>query len=85
MTVCTRGREPVLSVAENAERIIAAMVELDASGDGQFLAGTVMPDHIHLLFVLGERLTLARIMAKVKSRARRADAPWRWQGNSFEH
>ncbi len=61
------------------------MNELTLAGDWQLLAATVMPDHIHVLFTLGERLPLDRVMAKLKSCARAADEAWRWQANVFEH
>lgn len=61
------------------------MNELIVAGDWRLLAGVVMPDHVHVLFTLGERLPLDRVIAKFKSRARSADAVWRWQANVFEH
>ena len=48
---------------------------------------TVMPDHLHLFFTLGERLTLSRTIARLKAktqvliRAQGAD----WQDNFYDH
>lgn len=70
---------------ESLKRILAAMDELTLAGDWQLLAATVMPDHVHILFTLGERLSLDRVIAKFKSRGRPPDATWRWQANLFEH
>ena len=42
-----------------------------------------MPDHLHVLFELGERLSLDRVVAKLKALSKhdRID----WQPNYFEH
>lgn len=61
------------------------MNDMSLAGDWQLLAATVMPDHVHVLFTLGERLSLDRVIAKLKARGRSADAVWRWQANVFEH
>lgn len=60
---------------------------MHAAGDGELLAATVMPDHVHLLFVLGSRLTLGQVMAKFKSLVRNLGrgVDWEWQADGFEH
>lgn len=85
-TVCTRDRKPVL--ARNAEVLAIKTVcsDMDTIGDFSLIASVVMPDHAHLLFTLGERLSLDRVMAKFKASTRNvAAADWRWQDNGFEH
>lgn len=61
--------------------------EFDSRGDTETLAATVMPDHIHWLFTLGERLTLGRVLAKFKVRSSRLwnDQNGEWQRDYFEH
>lgn len=45
-----------------------------------------MPDHIHVLFVLGERLPLHRWVAKFKFQSRpRLPERVSWQRNFYEH
>jgi hypothetical protein len=60
---------------------------LPASGDVEWLASTIMPDHVHLLLALGGRLELGRLMAKIKGNAARHLPELRpiWQENAFEH
>ncbi len=65
------------------------MQSFGASGDLVWLAGTVMPDHLHLIFELGDRLPLDRVIAKLKGNItrtlHRSSAPGGWQENVFEH
>ena len=49
-----------------------------------------MPDHVHLLFTLGNRLTLAQVIGSWKSTIRKNLPPSDtaqplWQANYFEH
>jgi len=86
LTLCTRNRESVLTDPLNAERIIATWLELEASGDLKLLAVTLMPDHLHALFVLDDRLPLSRVMSKYKTLSKdQSRTSWRWQQNGFEH
>ncbi|MEN9841734.1 MAG: hypothetical protein RL376_1534 [Verrucomicrobiota bacterium] len=85
VTACVQGREPVLTGEVQERRLRSALHELSAAGDWHLLAGVVMPDHLHVLFKLGDRLTLDRVVAKLKARARDPKAVWRWQANVFEH
>lgn len=85
VTACVQGRAPVLMADAQLRRMQTALSELSSSGDWRLLAGVVMPDHVHVLFSLGERLPLDRVIAKFKSRVRAVEAVWRWQANVFEH
>lgn len=62
-----------------------AVTSLEASGDGVVLAGTIMPDHMHLLLELGPHLTLSQVIGKTKAATTRASRDIRWQENFFEH
>jgi REP element-mobilizing transposase RayT len=64
---------------------VAACRELTESRDARILAATFMPDHVHLLFELGSRLSLDRVIAKWKTRVRRTIGAGAWQANYFEH
>ena len=85
VTACVQHREPVLMADAQLKRIFSTFAELAAAGDWRLLAAGVMPDHLHVLFTLGERLPLDRVIAKLKARSRSVDAVWRWQANVFEH
>jgi putative transposase len=85
LTVCTQHRAPVLACPRRAAQIESALLELHAAGDIDLHAATIMPDHVHLLFNLGSRLPVGRVIAKFKALARVGDfAAWRWQQDGFE-
>ena len=48
---------------------------------------TVMPDHIHTLFRLGEKLTLPQVVGKLKQQSRKksALAPLNWLDGYHDH
>lgn len=86
VTAVTKDRQRVLHAGPIAERIVGAWDSMHVVGDWELLAATVMPDHVHLLFVLGSRLQLGRAIAKFKALARGGNsAAWRWQEEVFEH
>ena len=86
LTLCTHARQPVFAQESEARRVTSALHAVHAAGDIELLAATVMPDHVHSLFVLGSRLSLGQVMAKLKNLARDGGkASWRWQEDGFEH
>lgn len=86
VTAVTKDRTPVFSDPVIADGLRDALLQMDSVGDFRLLAGTVMPDHIHLLFELGEQLSVGRVCAKFKTLARaQGRAVWRWQQDQFEH
>ena len=86
VTFCTAHRQPWLASPEARRSGAAVCRELTASGDARMLAATLMPDHVHLLFVLGDRLSLDRLVAKWKARVRPTPgSEAAWQANYFEH
>lgn len=48
---------------------------------------TLMPDHVHAIFHLGERLTLARTIARLKSKTKQLTQTDRpdWQSGYYDH
>lgn len=46
-----------------------------------------MPDHMHLLFRLGEKLTFSRVIGRFKAKTMRPvlECGLMWQQNVFEH
>ena len=85
VTWCTTRR--LLLLADDRAQTIArqTVTTLDASGDGIVLAGTIMPDHMHLLLELGRQLTLSQVIGKTKAAITRASREIQWQENFFEH
>src|SRR4051812_12502778 len=76
--ICTSPQQPVL-VSNLAADIVAEAHRLTADGSWRLRCGTVMPDHVHLFFTLGSRLTLSQCVARQKKiRAR-------WQNNFYDH
>jgi putative transposase len=47
---------------------------------------TVMPDHMHLFFTLGERLTLSQVLARLKTKTQTLVRPQGtdWQSNFYD-
>jgi REP element-mobilizing transposase RayT len=86
ISVCTQHRAPVLTHRDHAARSMDALLALHAASDVELLAATIMPDHAHLLFALGARLTIGQVMAKFKTLARDGGhVTWHWQQDGFEH
>ena len=89
VTFCTAERRPWLAAGWTIRAGHDGFCELKRSGDAEILAATIMPDHVHLLLVLGGRLSIAQVVAKWKMRMRQAGgAPAGgslWQANYFEH
>lgn len=87
VTLCVDGRKPVLTHDAVEEAIRTELEKLNADGDIRILEWVVMPDHAHLLFELGARLALGRVMARLKARTRAAltEAGGAWQRDFYEH
>ena len=59
VTICVAQREPKL-VPDIAQLLVAEALRMSSGEIWTLRCMTVMPDHLHLLFALGVRLTLAR-------------------------
>jgi REP element-mobilizing transposase RayT len=85
VTICVEPRAPVL-IPEIGDAILAESQRLGADSSWLLRCMTVMPDHLHAFFTLGCRLTLSRLIARLKTktrsllRIRRAD----WQDNFYD-
>ncbi|MCX6938541.1 MAG: transposase [Verrucomicrobia bacterium] len=85
LTLCTALRAPVLLYPETLTALRAALSATFTETD-PLRAACVMPDHLHLIFTLGPRLSVGQIMGKFKTLSlRHAGAVWRWQLNGYEH
>jgi REP element-mobilizing transposase RayT len=85
VTFCTFSRAKLLTSERARSAAPIACINLVEAKDAIILAGTVMPDHVHLFLQLGTRLSLDRVVAKWKSRIHRSDPDIIWQANFFEH
>ena len=85
VTFCTKDRCPALRDPAIVVTLVDILRSAHAANDIGVLAACIMPDHIHLLFTLGERLHLGQVIGKIKSLSRlRNGASWQWQEESFE-
>ncbi|SDS39688.1 transposase [Opitutus sp. GAS368] len=86
ITVCTKERAAILTTEETGRTVANSLESLHSSGDIELLAATIMPDHVHFLFALGDGLHVGQVMGKFKALARNlGQATWRWQHDGFEH
>lgn len=87
LTLCEAKRLPRLTTPAVAAAMREALNQLQQCGDFLLVAATVMPDHVHLLGRLGPRLSLSRVVGKLKSVTRRplSDAGACWQENYYDH
>ena len=87
VTCCTQFRATGLNVPPVEGVLHKVVVASDAGRDTVTAAFTIMPDHIHWLFTLGDRLSLGRVIARLKSQSGHAMAAARleWQRDFFDH
>ncbi len=85
LTWCTHHRAKILTTPSTLSAVRTAITTIDESGDGQLLAATVMPDHVHVLLNLGPRLSVSQLVAKTKAAVTRQLHDLHWQLNFFEH
>ena len=83
LTLCEARRQAGLTQPDVAAAIRHSLDTLHTAGDFTLIAATVMPDHVHLLGVLGARLSLSRVVGKIKSvfRPSLSDTKLTWQEN----
>ena len=87
VTCCTRFRVVGLTTGAISSVICGIVALSDATGDTVTHAFTIMPDHIHWLFTLGDRLSLGRVIARLKAQSKDllAAGGLDWQRDFFEH
>jgi putative transposase len=85
LTLCTAARAPVLLEPVTLARLRTALATTFTETE-RLHAACVMPDHVHILFTLGTRLSIGQVMGKFKTLAHRSvTAEWSWQPNGYEH
>jgi len=87
VTACTQGRRRGLDARQQTDLLIGSAKASDALGDTTTIALCIMSDHFHWLFELGQRLTLGRVVARMKAETRNhlAADGLAWQRDFFEH
>ena len=87
LTLCTEGKRSGLCTARAADDIFHEMRTMQADGSWRVRCATVMPDHIHLLITLGQRLLLGRTIQRLKAKTSAAlrQALVRWERGFFDH
>jgi REP element-mobilizing transposase RayT len=83
---CRSAKPTLLSIADQLNR---ALDTLQQDHDANIHCFSIMPDHVHLLLELGERLTLSQLVGKFKAcssrQMKKGDMTLKWQRNYFEH
>jgi REP element-mobilizing transposase RayT len=86
VTVCLHPRRDLL-VPSVADVLLREAKCLTSDGSWTLRCLTVMPDHAHVLFTLGQRLNLSQVVARLKAktqtlvRSQGSD----WQDNFYDH
>ncbi len=88
LTVCTDGRCPGLTASAVAAAVMEEGQRMELDATWRVRCAVIMPDHLHLLVVLGERLALgqavARLKAKTKGILQTFDPRLRWERDFFD-
>jgi len=86
VTVCLQPRLAVL-VPDVAAVVQSEAQRLGDNSEWTLRSLTVMPDHLHLFFILGERLTLSQTIARLKAKTQMLVRPHGvdWQDNFYDH
>ncbi len=86
VTIVTEERKPWLAALTVGAAVLAVLKLWQDENRGLVLAATVMPDHIHVLFELGEALTIGQTVARWKSEIRkRTEYAGSFQRDFWEH
>lgn len=86
ITTVTQDRKTVFNDLKAARTLIHTLHDAQNLGHADTLAFVVMPDHLHWLMQLGERLSLSRVVGSVKSNtARQLGLSKLWQAGFHDH
>jgi REP element-mobilizing transposase RayT len=66
VTTVVEGRRPVFRDLYNGRILVRALRHQQEKGNVSSLAYVIMPDHLHWLFQLGDRKSLAQVVGIVK-------------------
>lgn len=85
VTTVTLGRQPIFSDLRAARVLVNALRESQARGEAATLAFVIMPDHMHWLLQLEERVSLSKLVGAVKAVTAHGMGRRIWQGGFHDH
>ena len=87
LTFCTHERKPGLAISPVLNALREELICMETDSIWQPQALMIMPDHIHLCVILGDKLDMSKAMARLKSRTRPALRPLslQWQAGYHDH
>jgi putative transposase len=87
VTCCTKSRCNGLSSDRIGRTLLEGILSSDRLQDTRTFWFTVMPDHCHWVFELGDRLSLGRVIARFKSQTTGSleQKGICWQRDFYEH
>ncbi len=81
-TICLKDRSKSLLESALPSLLIHQLESQQCDGDFELRCTTVMKDHLHLIFRLGDRISIGQSIAKFKSKTRSYAI---WQRDFYEH
>ena len=87
VTFCTHQRVSAFNTNTMHTMGLRELIKMHKSKDWNLYCATIMPDHLHLLFSLGETLEFQRVISKAKTKLKHSVGMnhLRWQRNFFDH
>jgi REP element-mobilizing transposase RayT len=91
VTICAYDRASLFENFTDGRLLVAQMRKLHEDGIVNSLAWVIMPDHLHWLFQLGEKMTLSAAMKRFKARSAQAFNRYHghheeiWQKGYYDH
>ena len=87
LTICTDRRRAGLDKAVVAKSIIREMHAMEVDRTMAIRCATIMPDHIHLFIVLGPRLSVGKVVQRLKAKTAVAlrNESLKWERDFFDH
>ena len=87
LTMGTADRKSGLTSPVVVTALRREIAAIESCGYWTLCGAVIMPDHLHLLVTLHDKLPLGRVIARLKSKSKPALSVGglRWQGNYYEH
>jgi putative transposase len=87
LTLCTDQKRAGLLHPEITERITYELKAMQADATWRVRCSTIMPDHLHLLITLGDRLAVEKTINRLKAKtsATLATHHLTWERGFFDH
>ncbi len=82
ITLCVADRAEQIAETPVSSQLINQLEQQEGEADFELQCSVVMPDHIHFVIRLGDRISLSQSIAKFKVKTKRFVS---WQENFYEH